>query len=156
MAIDESPPRNLASSGKLRAAAPAPERDLNRRPRILVAEDDIEMRRLVVGALRKDGYEVEEAADGGRMLVKIAAQYTRPDEAIDLIISDIRMPVSSGLQILKGLRDAHWRVPVILMTAFGDDETRSRAEDLGAVLFDKPFALDDLRAAVNNLLPLSN
>ena len=125
-------------------------------PRVVVAEDDDEMRRLVVEALRKDGYEVEEARDGGRLLVRAAAYYTHRAQVadVDLIVSDIRMPICSGLQILQGLREAHWHIPVILMTAFGDDATRARAEKLGAILFDKPFDLDDLRTAVQSLVPI--
>jgi two-component system cell cycle response regulator CpdR len=123
--------------------------------RILVAEDDAEMRRLVTDALRDDGYEVVELADGGRLLVDIAARLKAEPEGddIDLIVSDIRMPICTGLQILEALRQAHWRTPVILMTAFGDDATRKQAESLRAVLFDKPFDLDDLRTAVANMLP---
>jgi CheY-like chemotaxis protein len=125
--------------------------------RILVAEDETEMRRIVVETLREDGYEVVALADGGRLLVDIAARLKAKegsdDEAVDLIVSDIRMPICTGLQILEVLRKAGWPTPVILMTAFGDDETRRHAESLMAVLFDKPFDLDDLRIAVTNLLP---
>jgi CheY-like chemotaxis protein len=123
--------------------------------RILVAEDDEEMRRLVTDALRDDGYEVVELADGGRLLVDIAARLKAEPEGddIDLIVSDIRMPICTGLQILEALRQAHWHTPVILMTAFGDGATRRQAESLRAVLFDKPFDLDDLRTAVANMLP---
>jgi DNA-binding response OmpR family regulator len=124
------------------------------RPRVLVADDDAEMRRLVAESLRKDAYDVIEEADGGRLLVRIAAIYTlgETSDPVDLIVSDIRMPVCSGLDILKGLRDAHWKTPVILMTAFGDDETRVRAEKLGALLFDKPFQMSVLRLVVRDLL----
>jgi DNA-binding response OmpR family regulator len=122
-------------------------------PRILVAEDDSEMRRLVADALRKDGYEIVEASDGGRLLVEVTSLYQHPENQPDLIVSDIQMPVCTGLQILEALRKAHWTMPVILMTAFGDDETRARADTLGAILFDKPFAIDDLRTAVLNVLP---
>ena len=122
--------------------------------RVIVAEDDPEMRRLVVEALRKDGHQVTEATDGGRLLVTLAHQRVDRDgvDLADLVVSDVRMPVVSGMQILEQLRAAHWRVPVILMTAFGDDATRGRARSLGAVLFDKPFDIDDLRTAVACLL----
>jgi DNA-binding response OmpR family regulator len=127
---------------------------ISSRSRVLVADDDTEMRRLVAESLRKDDYEVVEESDGGRLLVRIAAIYAfeRTVDPFDLIVSDIRMPVCSGLDILKGLRDAHWRTPVILMTAFGDDQTRQRAEALGALLFDKPFPMGALRAVVRTLL----
>jgi CheY-like chemotaxis protein len=123
--------------------------------RVLLAEDDEEMRCLVADALRGDGYDVVELADGGRLLVDIATRLKSgaDGEFLDLIVSDIRMPVCTGLQILSALRDAHWQTPVILMTAFGDEATRRHAESLSAVLFDKPFDLDDLRTAVANLLP---
>jgi len=113
------------------------------------------MRSLVADALRADGHEVVELADGGRLLVDIAARLKKGDgdDSLDLIVSDIRMPICTGLQILTALRDAHWHTPVILMTAFGDDATRRHAESLSAILFDKPFDLDDLRTAVANLLP---
>ena len=123
--------------------------------RILVAEDDAEMRCVVADTLREDGYDVVELADGGRLLVDIAARMKEgaDGDAVDLIVSDVRMPICTGLQILEVLRQAHWHTPVILMTAFGDRATRKRAEDLRAILFDKPFDMDDLRTAVANLLP---
>jgi CheY-like chemotaxis protein len=121
-------------------------------PRVLVAEDDPEMRRLVVEALQRDGFDVIEACDGGRLLVRITSAYAHPEAQVDLIISDIRMPICTGLQILKGLRDARWTTPVILMTAFSDEGVRANANALDAVLFDKPFAIDDLRTAVATLL----
>ncbi len=121
-------------------------------PRILVAEDDPNMLQLLVEALREDGNEVFEARDGGRLLVQLTHGAGCDYEHVDLIISDIRMPISSGLQIVEALRAAHCAVPIVLMTAFGDEQTRTHAESLGAVLFDKPFALDDLRTAVVNLL----
>jgi DNA-binding response OmpR family regulator len=123
-------------------------------PRVVVADDDMEMRRLVAESLRKDDYEVIEEPDGGRLLVRIAALYSlgRTVDPFDLIVSDIRMPVCSGLDIVQGLRDAHWNIPVILMTAFGDDETRRRAEVLGALLFDKPFEMGALRLVVRSIL----
>ncbi len=123
--------------------------------RILVAEDDVEMRRLVADTLREDGYEVLELPDGGRLLVNVAARMKAgadSEVAVDLIISDIRMPICTGLQILEALRQAQWHAPVILMTAFGDKATRKQAEDLNAVLFDKPFEMEDLRSTVINLL----
>ena len=121
--------------------------------RVLVAEDDPEMRRLVVEALRKDGHEVQEVADGGRLLVHIAELFHRDPtmSQIDVVVSDVRMPVCNGLELLERLADARWRVPMILMTAFGDEDTRKRAERIGAVLFDKPLSLDALRAAVKRL-----
>ena len=120
--------------------------------RVVVADDDPEMRSLIAAALRKDGHEVTEFTDGMRLLVHVIAREDQPARAFDLVISDLRMPVSSGLQILRGLRHSGWRLPFILCTAFGDESTRNEAEKLGALFFDKPFDLDDLRMAVRGIL----
>lgn len=117
-----------------------------RMTRIILAEDDQEMRALIASSLEKDGYDVTLASDGAELLARLAFQ------EFDVVISDIRMPVCNGMTILEGLRDAHWTVPVILMTAFGDEETRARAESKDAVFFDKPFDVDDLRTAVMHLV----
>lgn len=110
------------------------------------------MLRVVKDWLSADGYDVREASDGGRLLIAMTAHLREPEAGLDLVISDIRMPVCTGLEILEGLRQAHRRIPVILMTAFGDDETRATANRLGAILLDKPFALEDLREAVRSSL----
>jgi CheY-like chemotaxis protein len=122
--------------------------------RIVVAEDDREMRRLVVEALRKDGHEVVEVTDGGRLLVRVAEAFELDPSlaSIDVIVSDVRMPVCSGLDLIERLFDARWDVRCILMTAFGDDETRRRAERVGAVLFEKPLRLEELRAQVKRFV----
>jgi DNA-binding response OmpR family regulator len=65
----------------------------------------------------------------------------------DLVLADVRMPVCSGLRILRELRAVRCFLPAILMTAFGDETTRNQAHTLGAVLFGKPFDLKDLRTA---------
>ncbi|MGD0526045.1 MAG: response regulator [Polyangiaceae bacterium] len=123
--------------------------------RVLVAEDDSEMRKVVTEALRASGYQVIEAEHGGRMLADVAARLGTHEsgESLDLIVSDVRMPVCTGLQLLTTLRQAHWATPVILMTAFGDEAVRARADALGALLFDKPFDVDDLLATAARLLP---
>lgn len=130
----------------------AEHRPLHDPPRVLVVEDDPDIRRLVVHALRRDGYEVHEAEDGHELLVDVTSPNAHAGTEVDLIISDVRMPICTGLQMLEALRNASWTVPVILMTAFGDPETRKSADELGAVIFNKPFSLDDLRTAVVNLL----
>jgi DNA-binding response OmpR family regulator len=123
--------------------------------KVLLAEDDPELRAMIAAALRGDGYDVDEVHDGGRLLVRLADAHRTGDDpraAYDVIVSDVRMPVCSGIQILEGLRRAHWPTPVLLMTAFGDPSTRQKVESLGAVLMDKPFDVDDLRTAVLHLV----
>ncbi|CAN5776577.1 hypothetical protein BH11MYX4_BH11MYX4_12090 [soil metagenome] len=125
-----------------------------RRPRVLLAEDDEELRRLLREALQAGGYDVIEAVDGGRLLVRLGQEYRsgRPEESFDVMVSDVRMPICTGLQILESLRLARSHIPVILITAFGDDTTRAKAERLGAVLVDKPFDVDELVRAVGRLV----
>jgi len=125
------------------------------RPRILLAEDDDDMRRMLVSALRKDAYEVIEARDGAELARLLAAESVRSVEGppIDLVISDLRMPGRSGLEVLGRMRRSDWATPFILTTAFGDSETHAEARRLGAAaVFDKPFDLDDLRTVVCNLV----
>jgi DNA-binding response OmpR family regulator len=121
---------------------------------VVVAEDDPEMRSLVSQSLRRDEHDVFEVGDGARLLVRIGRQYRtgEPEPAIDLLVTDLRMPLVTGLAILRGLRAARCTLPVILMTAFGDDQIRREAAELGAVLLDKPFAMADLRATAIDLL----
>jgi DNA-binding response OmpR family regulator len=123
-------------------------------PRILVAEDDDAMRHIIVETLQRQGFSVSEAPDGGRLLVMLARGYMRRDGAdlVDLLVSDVRMPICTGLQILEQLRAVHCQMPTILITAFGDEATRQRAGLLGALLLDKPFHMGELQAAVANLL----
>lgn len=124
-----------------------------RMPRVLVAEDDPEMRKLVVQALRRDGHEILEAGDGAQMLVRLAEIFHQDPtmHSVDIIVTDVRMPGCSGLDVVERLAEARWKIPCILMTAFGDDEVRWRAESAGATLLDKPLSLDELREAVARL-----
>jgi DNA-binding response OmpR family regulator len=126
-----------------------------KKPRVLLAEDDLEMRTMIACALRSDGHEVIEVADGWQLLQYLTTHTLNaaPDERIDLLISDVRMPGKSGLDVLAGMRWADWPMPVILITAFGDLQTHAEARRLGAAaVFDKPFELDDLRTLALNLL----
>jgi DNA-binding response OmpR family regulator len=74
---------------------------------------------------------------------------------LDLLVSDVRMPKLSGLVALKLLRDAEVHVPVILITAFSDTETRAQVAECGATLLEKPIDLGVFRAAVRKALGLT-
>lgn len=121
--------------------------------RIVLAEDDDDMRSILSSALRRDGYEVIEAADGRELLSRLQddeAATTRPN----LVISDVRMPGLSGMQVLATLRASDFATPVILITGFGDEELHSEAAEHGATaVFDKPFDVDRLRETVATLVP---
>jgi len=123
--------------------------------RVLLAEDDTELRTLLAEVLRDDGYEVSEAASGTELLAALGdgEDADRERHEVDLIISDVRMPGQSGLDVLCRLAWKQLEVPVILITAFGEDWVHDLAERLGAVaVFDKPVDLDVLRSAVLQVL----
>jgi len=122
------------------------------RRRVLVAEDDDDMRRLVADVLRRRGYDVEEASDGAGILDRIEASVSRPESIFDLIVSDVAMPHLSGLDVLAALRCAHWETPVILMSARADADMRDEARDLGAAFLDKPFDMKALESLVGQSL----
>ena len=124
-----------------------------RRLRVLLAEDDAEMRQLLVWALRQDGYEVIEARDGAEC-VGYAQPWVfrgRRVEPPDVIVSDVRMPGWSGLEMLGILRAGEAVIPVILITAFGAPEAYVEAWRLGAAaVLNKPFEMDDLRRTIRD------
>jgi DNA-binding response OmpR family regulator len=120
-----------------------------RPPRILLAEDDDEMRLLLAEVLEKEGYEVIQAEDGSALLEELANQLLEQEpQEFDLVVSDIRMPGCSGLKALEGLRASNWRTPFLLITAFPDDAVRVEARRLGAAILAKPFWPSALRRLV--------
>ena len=128
-------------------------------PHILLAEDDKEMRTLLAQELSTAGYRVSECPDGWNLLEHLSS-FILPDsrkhEKVDLVISDIRMPGLTGLEILEGVQETNGIPPMILITAFGDKDTHVQTEKLGATaMFDKPFEIDDLLAKVRQIVPLS-
>jgi CheY-like chemotaxis protein len=124
------------------------------RRRVLVAEDDDEIRTVICASLRDDGYDVTEAADGTELVDWIAAVVEGQVSTFDVIVSDIQMPGFTALDVMAGLRRAVSRIPIILTTAYGDANTRLTARRLGALrVLDKPFDLSALRAAVAQALP---
>jgi CheY-like chemotaxis protein len=125
-----------------------------RKKRVLLAEDDDSARRALAKSLRGLDLDVVEVVDGGRLLVAVASHYKgeRHPEDVDLVITDVRMPVCSGLDVFKGIRAAHWKTPVIIMTAYETKEVRDVVATLGAVLLHKPLDLDVFESTVVRLL----
>jgi CheY-like chemotaxis protein len=125
------------------------------RPRVLIAEDDNEMRQLLVKVVRADGYAAVECRDGIDLFGHLEAFVGRQaDLDFDAIISDILMPGPTGLEILEALHDRTGFPPVILITAFGDKGTHARAEKAGAAaVLDKPFGIEELLAKLREIAP---
>lgn len=147
------------SFGKLPTPALEPRRRTEaaaRRERhILLAEDDSALRSLLASALTRDGYHVVQATDGTKVL-DILASHLMADTGsppFDLIVSDVRMPGWSGLDVLAGLRRLPGAPPVVLITGFGDDDFRAHARRLGAAAtLDKPFDIDELRNVIRGIV----
>lgn len=126
--------------------------------RVLLAEDDEPLRGLLGAALREDGYEVEEAIDGDTFLIRLESSLERIARGglpeFDLIISDVRMPGLSGLDVLSILRSMDGLTPFILITGFADEEMRDRALGNGAsAVIDKPFDVEMFREVLRQLVP---
>ena len=120
-------------------------------PRILLAEDDVEMRALVSGDLRRAGYSVVECADGAALLRRLESANCTQGLGVDLVVADMRMPELTGLEVLERLRGADPFMPYIVVTAFGSVETRRAATRLGATaVLDKPFEIKDLLKLVED------
>jgi DNA-binding response OmpR family regulator len=119
-------------------------------PLVVVADDDAELRNLLEECLRLDGFEVETVKSGGALVDYLRGALSDADARVpDLVVSDIRMPNGTGMQVLRSLRAERRRPPFVLMTAFGSGETRLQAHRLGAAgVLSKPFDLDDFRTVV--------
>ena len=114
--------------------------------RILVANGDRELRRLIALVLRGDGHAVVEAADGSELLEAIASLVIDGGRPFDLIISAQAMPGLPGVSVLTGLRARGRRTPFVLLT--GHPLVQAQARRLGAVVLDRPFDAAAIRRAV--------
>ncbi len=120
-----------------------------RRARVLVAEDDDDMRRLIAAVLRQDGYDVVQAEDGLELLRFLNEESSEWADGFDAVVSDIEMPSLSALDVMDAIRSREVVTPIVLVTAYGDPRTRSAARALGArTVLDKPVHWPDLRKAV--------
>jgi len=119
--------------------------------RILLAEDDEEMRSLLTLTLARAGHAVVALEDGDELAdyVSLTEVCGGPLLSPDLILSDIRMPGRTGLEVLAQAQAVGLSCPVILLSSFADEETREEARRLGVCAFlDKPVDLDVLKATV--------
>lgn len=113
---------------------------------VLVVEDDPTVSEVVVRYLRRSGYEVDCVADGAAALERVAG--SRPD----LIVLDIMLPGIDGLEVCSRLR-AETEIPIVMLTAMGDESDRIAGLDLGADDYiAKPFSPRELVARVNAVL----
>ena len=117
--------------------------------KILVADDEFNIVKLIASRLMANNYEVVTASDGMQTVAK--AHKEKPD----LIILDIKMPAGGGVTVYDNLKTSldTTFIPVIFITAHPSEETRKEVLQKGAVDFiPKPFNADDLLAAVRKVL----
>jgi DNA-binding response OmpR family regulator len=118
-------------------------------PLILVAEDERDIRDLIVFTLQLSGFEVVQAPNGEEAFNQ--ATKINPD----LILMDVRMPKMTGYEACKALKEQEETkdIPVVFLSAKGQEAEISTGLEMGAVdYFLKPFAPDELAAKVNKIL----
>jgi two-component system response regulator MprA len=115
--------------------------------RVLVVEDDPDVRAALSRALSFEGYEIDTASDGGRALAMIE------EHEPDAIVLDVMMPFVDGLETARRLRAHGYTTPILMLTARGEVGDRVDGLDAGADDYlTKPFALEELLARLRALL----
>lgn len=117
---------------------------------ILIADDDPVVRDVVRRYLERDGHKVRETADG----TTTSAALANPDEAIELAVLDVMMPAPDGIEICRSIRSGpRPDMPVILLTALGDEDDRVLGLEAGADDYvTKPFSPRELALRVASVL----
>jgi len=119
--------------------------------RVLVADDEKNMRWVLSQALTAEGYEVIEASDGKSAMEAVGEQ------APDLMILDHKMPAPDGMEVLRRVRGKDLSFPVIMLTAHGNVATAVEAIKAGATEYlTKPFDLEELKLAVEKALRIGD
>ena len=115
--------------------------------RILVVDDEPNIREVVELYLQREGYQVEVAGDGAAALQAIERKTP------DLIVLDLMLPAINGLQITRMLREGSYDIPIIMLTAKGEETDRVTGLELGADDYvTKPFSPKELVARVKAVL----
>ena len=122
---------------------------------IVVADDDPDVRELVGLALRREGHRVTELRTGEALLEHIGSALAAPQRVWppDLVITDLRMPGLSGLDVALGLRRRSWSLPFIVITAAHDGDALAAACRCGVLcILPKPFRVNLLSDIVRGAL----
>lgn len=113
--------------------------------KILIADDDLDLRELLIEAVRNWGYEVSLAKDGEEALRKLKMDH------FHMVITDLMMPGMDGLQLLQRIRGLDSDILVIIITGYATLETAVKAIETGAYDYiAKPFRLDELMIVIKN------
>src|SRR5689334_14331494 len=117
--------------------------------RILIADDHDALRRGLARGLTEAGHEVEEASNGNAAIERLHDSY------FDVVLSDLKMGGSDGMDVLRTTRAMHPTTAVILMTAFGSIHTAVEAMKIGAFDFvQKPFEIEEMELKIEKAIEL--
>ncbi len=123
--------------------------DITARERILVVDDDPSMRQFLSIMLSKEGYDVVTVSTGQEAIERVRA------EAVDVVITDIKMPGMDGIAVLESLKKADPSLPVVIMTAYASQQTAIDALNKGAFQYlEKKAKNDDIKLVVKNALAM--
>ncbi|MBI2413330.1 MAG: sigma-54-dependent Fis family transcriptional regulator [Deltaproteobacteria bacterium] len=113
--------------------------------KILITDDDVDLRELLTEAVKNWGYTVSVAKDGDEALRKLRM------ERYDIVITDLMMPGMDGLALLKRIKELDREILVIIITGYATIETAVKAIEAGAYDYiAKPFRLDELMIVIKN------
>ncbi|ADW17371.1 two component transcriptional regulator, winged helix family [Desulfobulbus propionicus DSM 2032] len=119
--------------------------------RVLIVDDEPELREQIALSLRQQQYTVDTAGDGALALEKVFA------DPFDLIVLDLMLPEKDGFTVLRELRAEGVKTPVLMLTAKGEVDSRVKGLDLGADDYlHKPFSMAELLARIRALLRRSH
>jgi DNA-binding response OmpR family regulator len=120
-------------------------------PRVLLADDDDELRAHIAKRLVDAGYDVREARDGCEVLEWLAVGSSLGFNEPDVFVLDANMPNPSGVDLLVALRAAGIATPIVLVTATSTQELREAVDEQGgALVLEKPFTTDSLQRVLAN------
>ncbi|MBI2115480.1 MAG: sigma-54-dependent Fis family transcriptional regulator [candidate division NC10 bacterium] len=115
--------------------------------RVLIVDDEEQMRELLAKVLEKNGYQVAAAGDGAQALALLEK------EPVDLVVTDVRMPGLGGMEALKSIKELNPDIIVIIMTAFGSIDQAVQAVKEGAYDYiNKPFKIDEMLLTIGKAL----
>ncbi len=113
--------------------------------KILVADDEQNLRRVLVALLRREGHEVVQASNGLEAIDRLAD--------VDVVITDLRMPGADGMEVLRAAAKSHPHIPVIMITAYGSVGQAVEAIKAGAFDYvEKPFEQEQIRVVVDKAI----